>query len=505
MKRHHIFTGCRTYVLALCLSLGFGTMTVSAQSVDQSTLEALQSRIIAVEETLREVNARIENDLFALQQNLEAGGDVVATLERVDQRLNAISNLSNEISALNQKIQKILQLATDNEFRILRVETQLQTLMRHSTLSPIDAEGADAAPIDAEGTGTAAAAPPLTPTDAPTDAPSESSDDAPSESAVSQAGLDDGTTAIEPPQPSQLTDIAPTPSILPAGTEEEQYEFVHDLLNNGHYPEAESALIEFSTIYPESDLRPDVVFWLGRVQFVQEQHNKSLQTMSEFARTWPEDDRRIKVLMWIAESISVIRPANEACRFFDKTIQAIETPPEQLVNRIAKLRKILPVKDKPPPHAHFTAAMDAYALPKRRKAVLLAVSGGGDSMGLVALALNWRAGLPNPPPITALVVDHGLRQDSDNEAAEVVAILQARGVAAEAVRVASKRPAGESTGVSVWARQQRYALLRDAAMRQNAVIITAHHQDDQLETIEMRLGGVRACGGCAVWRRRQTI
>ena len=333
MKRHHIFMGCRTYVLALCLSLGFGTMTVSAQSVDQSTLEALQSRIIAVEETLREVNARIENDLFALQQNLEAGGDVVATLERVDQRLNAISNLSNEISALNQKIQKILQLATDNEFRILRVETQLQTLMRHSTLSPVDVEGADA-----EGTGTAAAAP-LTPTDAPTDAPSESSDDAPSESAVSQAGLDDGTTAIEPPQPSQLTDIAPTPSILPAGTEEEQYEFVHDLLNNGHYPEAESALIEFSTIYPESDLRADVVFWLGRVQFVQEQHNKSLQTMSEFARTWPEDDRRIKVLMWIAESISVIRPADEACRFFDKTIQAIETPPEQLVNRIAKLRE----------------------------------------------------------------------------------------------------------------------------------------------------------------------
>ena len=104
--------------------------------------------------------------------------------------------------------------------------------MRHSTLSPVDAEGADAAPIDAEGTGTAAAAPPLT----PTDTPSESSDDAPSESAVSQAGLDDGTTAIEPPQPSQLTDIAPTPSILPAGTEEEQYEFVHDLLNNGHYP-----------------------------------------------------------------------------------------------------------------------------------------------------------------------------------------------------------------------------------------------------------------------------
>ena len=82
-----------------------------------------------------------------------------------------------------------------------------------------------------------------------------------------------------------------------------------------------------------------MVFWLGRVQFVQEQHNKSLQTMSEFARTWPEDDRRIKVLMWIAESISVIRPANEACRFFDKTIQAIETPPEQLVNRIAKLRE----------------------------------------------------------------------------------------------------------------------------------------------------------------------
>ena len=317
MKKHHIFTGC-ICVLALCLSLGFGTSTVSAQSVERSTLEALQSRIIAVEETLRGVNARIENDLFALQQDLEAGEDVVAMLERVDQRLNAINNLSNEISALNLKIQKILQLATDNEFRILRVEAQLQTLMRHSALSPLGEQ-------DAGAQGDNTAENPATP------------DDAPSEWVVSKSSLDAGTTAIESPQPSQLTDIAPTSSILPEGTEEEQYEFAHELLNNGHYTEAESALIEFSTLYPESDLRADVVFWLGRVQFVQKEHHKSLQTMSEFAKTWPDDDRRIKVLMWIAESISVIRPADEACRFFDRTIQAIEDPPEQLVNRIAKL------------------------------------------------------------------------------------------------------------------------------------------------------------------------
>ena len=319
----------RGLALFLCFSIGFvGGFggTVAAQSVDRSTLEALQSRIIAVEETLRDVNARLENDLFALQQNIEAGGEVVATLERVDQRLNAISNLSNEISALNQKIQKILQLATDNEFRILRVEAQLQTLMRHSALSPLDE-----APLNEEGT----AENTLTPDETPPE--SVESQAGRNQSERSPTGLDDGTTAIAPPQPSQLTDIAPTPSILPEGTEAEQYEFAQELLNNGHLAEAEEALIEFSTRYPESDLRPDVVFWLGRVQFVQKQHHKSLQTMSEFAKTWPDDDRRIKVLMWIAESISVIRPADEACSFFDKTIQAIEDPPEQLVNRIAKL------------------------------------------------------------------------------------------------------------------------------------------------------------------------
>ena len=145
--------------------------------------------------------------------------------------------------------------------------------------------------------------------------------------------------------------------------------------------------------------------------------------------------------------------------------------------------------------------MDAYALPKREKALLLAISGGGDSMGLLALALGWRDAVRArggiPPPMTALVVDHSLRQGSDNEATEVAATLKAHGVAAEVARVVAKRPAA---GVSAWARQQRYALLRAEAMRQNAVIITAHHQDDQLETIEMRLcraSGLRGLRGMA--------
>ena len=134
----------------------------------------------------------------------------------------------------------------------------------------------------------------------------------------------------------------------------------------------------------------------------------------------------------------------------------------------------------------------------RCSSVLLAVSGGADSMAMAHLLQQHgqRLGAPSSM-IRALVIDHGLRPESADEAAMTVNRLKAMGMAARSERLTAPPP---QAGIQAWARQERYAALWREAIKDDAKIITAHHSDDQAETVLMRLArgsGLKGLGGIA--------
>src|SRR5258705_4157950 len=61
-------------------------------------------------------------------------------------------------------------------------------------------------------------------------------------------------------------------------------------------------------------------------------------------------------------------------------------------------------------------AKDLFAHWKAAPALVLAVSGGPDSLALMWLAARWRRALPRRPRLIAVTVDHGFRREAPGEA-----------------------------------------------------------------------------------------
>jgi tRNA(Ile)-lysidine synthase len=145
--------------------------------------------------------------------------------------------------------------------------------------------------------------------------------------------------------------------------------------------------------------------------------------------------------------------------------------------------------------ARSAAALDALA-PEGRIGV--AVSGGPDSLALLLLAEGVRPGL-----VLAATVDHGLRREAADEAAMVADICRALSIPHATLRVIVR---DDPVGVQAAARKARYAALGDWAARQRiGALATAHHADDQAETILMRLARGAGLRGLAGIRRSRSL
>ena len=118
-------------------------------------------------------------------------------------------------------------------------------------------------------------------------------------------------------------------------------------------------------------------------------------------------------------------------------------------------------------------------------AIVLAVSGGPDSIALMWLAARWRRALARGPRLIAVTVDHGLRAEAAGEARNVKRLARALDLPHRTMRWTGAKP---KTGLPAAARAARYGLLARAARESGAThILTAHTRDDQAETLLMRL------------------
>lgn len=119
----------------------------------------------------------------------------------------------------------------------------------------------------------------------------------------------------------------------------------------------------------------------------------------------------------------------------------------------------------------------------------LAVSGGADSLAMLLLA--WSA---FPDKFAAATVDHALREESGSECETVASICAALGIEHATLKVVWPQP--PRSNIQSACRDGRYMLLREWARgRGLAAVATAHHADDQAETLLLRAARGSGVGG----------
>ncbi len=146
-------------------------------------------------------------------------------------------------------------------------------------------------------------------------------------------------------------------------------------------------------------------------------------------------------------------------------------------------------------------AMDRRLDPAPPAPIVVALSGGGDSLALLHLTMDWAR--PRGRRVLALTIDHGLHPDSARWTAEAGAKVQALGADWRALRWQGEKP---ETSIEARARAARHTLLAEAAREVGArVALVGHNADDVAEGELMRetdapgLGQLREWAPSPIW------
>jgi len=149
----------------------------------------------------------------------------------------------------------------------------------------------------------------------------------------------------------------------------------------------------------------------------------------------------------------------------------------------------------------FGSALDRRLDPKAKTPVALALSGGGDSLALLHLTMDWARA--HDRPVLCLTVDHGLNRMSGAWTRDAGDKAKALGARWLPLRWSGPKPV---SGIEAHARTARHTLLAEAARSAGArVLLMGHTADDLAEGEVMRrvdtpgLGRLREWSPSPVW------
>ena len=360
----------RSVVLMISFAIISPVMAQTADSTSQ-LLARQQLRMDTLENSLKEMTGIIETELRSLKIQIEqASASAVAAESGQSVDLKSVqaelAHFEDSINILEQRMKRTIELSSDVEFRVLRLEKRMQTLLSLSD-SDLSAQlaqqdvtaGGDAPEVSMSRdvtTGetvwtidenalnsqlekseedtvlTASEQGALQDTDA--SSPDANFAAMPGNADAASKTENDETGSIEPL--SEEEPAAIKPSILPDASAEDQYRFALGLALRNDLATAETAFTEFRELHPDDERAADALFWLGRVQFMQSHYENAAMTFTSFNKLYDGDARLVDTTLWIAESVAQFANDEQACNIYQSLPAFLDQPPDSFTNRLAE-------------------------------------------------------------------------------------------------------------------------------------------------------------------------
>ena len=348
-----------------------------AQSSDSNAtlLARQQTRLNNMEDSLKDVRGAMETELRAMRLQIEQmSGSTTANSSAQAASMKdlkaQIAELSDTLDIFNQRLRRAIELSSDVEFRVLRLEKRMQTLLNLSgdnlatavlqddaiaqgdnpsvALSRDEDTGGSTWTVEKDDAVAEELAKVATSDNQTDDNATLATTEAESGTAADSIATDNETVTLaadddQPAGETAVSEEAPEveapASVLPEGSPEEQYRFALGRALQNDLETAEAAFAEFRTAHPEHERSADVLYWLGRVQFIQGQYEKSAMTFTEFNSEYQSDSRLPDAILMIAESVANFATAEQACQIFKDLPQLLDQPPESFTKRLDELNQ----------------------------------------------------------------------------------------------------------------------------------------------------------------------
>ena len=369
-----------TFLATIMMALLMPAMIMPAHAQSSDSNAALmarqQMRLNTIEDNLKTVRGTLETEFRALRMRIEElgqGANETNTIQaaKIKELRGQILELGDTLDIFNQRLRRSIELSSDIEFRVLRMEKRMQTLLSLSGNNVSDAILQD----DVNAGGTAPAVSMSRDNNTGGGVWTVEKDEAltselaKSEEATDNQSADNQTAAVDAPIDNASQDVAETQaatltengadnvtgavsgdvvadeepqevpaSVLPEGSPEEQYRFAFGRMLQNDLAQAEAGFAEFRQTHKDHERSADVLYWLGRVQFIQGDYGKSAMSFTEFNSEFPEDSRLPEAILMIAESVLNFATAEQACQIFSDLPQMLDQPSESFVTRLGELK-----------------------------------------------------------------------------------------------------------------------------------------------------------------------